>query len=155
MANWNAKVAPGDTVYHLGDFSMGGKQNVFLRRRLNGKIILIKGNHDRAEALMKEAGFDEIHKNLTLEMDGLKLYLSHIPFHIADPFEGRHASEKFPAELLAPPPAVYDYFICGHVHDKWARQGNTINAGVDVSGFAPITLQELLKRDLPCQNSAK
>lgn len=160
VARWNSKVQPGDTVYHLGDFAMGPEENLLLRKRLNGKIILITGNHDwknhkkRGWELKKllEAGIDEVHYNLTLEMDGLKLYLAHIPAHIPDPF-GNNGSdeprtvESFPHQILAPPPADYDYFICGHVHDKWSRQGKTINAGWDVSNYYPITLTELLKRD--------
>ena len=146
IKRWNQTVDINDTVYHLGDFSMGGKMNVHLRERLNGKIILIRGNHDKSVDFMKEAGFDEVYNNLVVEMDGLKLYLSHIPLHVVDPYHGREVWEKFAPVLLATPP-TYDYFICGHVHNKWARRGNTINAGVDVSNFRPITLQELLKRD--------
>ena len=44
--NWNAKVKPDDTVFHLGDFSWGGSGSwKSARERLNGHIILIKGNH--------------------------------------------------------------------------------------------------------------
>ena len=153
VTNWNARVTADDVVYHLGDFAMGGKQNVALRSRLNGKIILIKGNHDyktgktSPDSFLKDAGFAEVHNNLLLELDGLKLYLAHLPAHVIDPYEDRAAYEKFPAELLQPPPIGYDYFICGHVHDKWARKGNTINAGMDVSDYHPLLLSELLKRD--------
>ena len=39
--NWNRVVQPEDTVYILGDFG-----NPKYAERLNGKKILIKGNHD-------------------------------------------------------------------------------------------------------------
>jgi calcineurin-like phosphoesterase family protein len=142
IKNWNDRVKPEDTVYHLGDFSMGKKENVFLRRRLNGKIILIKGNHDKKDELHKEAGFDEIHRKLSIELDGYKLYLAHIPVHLPDPTE-----RWYPPDLLEKPPEYYDFFLCGHVHTQWARQGKTINVGVDVSDFKPLTLAELLVRD--------
>lgn len=47
IANWNATVAPGDTVWHLGDVGLG-KAAVILPcvDRLNGTIHLITGNHD-------------------------------------------------------------------------------------------------------------
>lgn len=139
---WNERVQPGDTVYHLGDFAMGQKHNVHIRKQLNGKVILIKGNHDRKDEVMKDAGFDEIHRNLILELDGLKLYLAHIPIHLPDPTE-----RWYPSELTQKPSEAYDYFLCGHVHQQWKRQGKTINVGVDVSNFMPLTLQELLSRD--------
>jgi len=140
---WNDRVQPGDIVYHLGDFSMGKKENVNIRKRLNGKVILVKGNHDRKDEVMKEAGFvDGIHRNLSVQLDGLWLYLAHIPIHLPDPTE-----RWYPPELIQKPPADYDYFLCGHVHTQWKRQGKTINVGVDVSGYKPLTLSELLTRD--------
>ncbi len=141
IKKWNAVVGPGDTVYLLGDFSMGPKENVFIRKRLNGKVILVKGNHDKKDALLKEAGFDEIHRRLEIELDGYKLYLAHIPIHLDE------GVRWYPADLKVNPPEYYDYFLCGHVHEKWKRQGKTINVGVDVSNFTPLTLAQLLARD--------
>lgn len=48
VENWNAMVKPGDRVYHLGDFCWGDIERVrAIRKRLNGQIYLIKGNHDK------------------------------------------------------------------------------------------------------------
>ncbi|MBV7396104.1 hypothetical protein [Mameliella sediminis] len=46
IANWNATVRPQDTVYHLGDFAMGGAPGEDYLARLNGRIVLMQGNHD-------------------------------------------------------------------------------------------------------------
>lgn len=44
---WNRTVTPQDTVYHLGDFGIGSKSKLLkIKERLNGKIIMVKGNHD-------------------------------------------------------------------------------------------------------------
>lgn len=44
---WNSQVKRGDTVYHLGDLSLGKlDETLKLLKRLNGRIHLIKGNHD-------------------------------------------------------------------------------------------------------------
>ena len=45
IANWNAVVGPADLVYHVGDFSFA-KPGPYLDR-LNGRIYLVTGNHDR------------------------------------------------------------------------------------------------------------
>lgn len=47
VENWNNVVTDDDTVFHLGDFALGGSDvwNKVLSR-LNGKIYLILGNHD-------------------------------------------------------------------------------------------------------------
>lgn len=49
IANWNAVVAPNDTVWHLGDFAFckGVEQFKTLLSRLNGTKHSILGNHDR------------------------------------------------------------------------------------------------------------
>lgn len=50
IENWNAKVKPGDTVFHLGDFSMGAKNPKEideLINNLNGVKYLIRGNHEK------------------------------------------------------------------------------------------------------------
>ncbi len=46
---WNDIVSPEDHVYHLGDVSFHGrKYTAQFLWKLNGKIHLIRGNHDRA-----------------------------------------------------------------------------------------------------------
>ena len=47
VERWNSVVRPEDTVYFLGDFAFGGSKLITrLVARLNGKIIMVKGNHD-------------------------------------------------------------------------------------------------------------
>ena len=48
IAEWNSKVKPDDIVYHTGDFSFAKKvsKTLDIINRLNGRIFLIKGNHD-------------------------------------------------------------------------------------------------------------
>ena len=44
---WNSVVGPQNVVYHLGDiFWMPSGEAQALRRRLNGRICLVRGNHD-------------------------------------------------------------------------------------------------------------
>ena len=60
IENWNEVVAPNDTVYHLGDIAVHfirpeskSHQDVYdVLKRLNGNLVLIKGNHDN-RALFK------------------------------------------------------------------------------------------------------
>ncbi|MFC6259507.1 metallophosphoesterase family protein [Levilactobacillus fujinensis] len=58
--NWNARVAPTDTVYHLGDIALyftkpavkSDEAVTDVLSQLNGHLELIKGNHD-SRALFK------------------------------------------------------------------------------------------------------
>lgn len=63
--NWNAVVAPGDTVLHLGDFAMGKDSVQGLVNSLNGNIHLIIGNHDRSgKQWFRDQGFAEVYSSL-------------------------------------------------------------------------------------------
>ena len=48
LAKWNRKIRPNDDVVILGDLSLGSATETSgLIKRLNGRLYLIKGNHDR------------------------------------------------------------------------------------------------------------
>jgi len=78
IERWNAKVQPQDTVYHLGDVVIN-KKYLNLVERLNGRKILIRGNHDIfGDEQYYLAGFEQIH-GVRVFVD--KFILSHIPLH--------------------------------------------------------------------------
>ena len=48
IENWNRFIQPGDIVFHLGDLALGKKEDIeALVPLLNGKLYLMRGNHDR------------------------------------------------------------------------------------------------------------
>ena len=78
IERWNAKVQPHDTVYHLGDVVIN-KKYLNLVSRLNGRKILIRGNHDIfGDDDYYNVGFEQIH-GVRVFVD--KFILSHIPLH--------------------------------------------------------------------------
>ena len=82
VAEWNAKVSPGDLVYILGDVAfMSGSDAGRTVMRLNGDKILVEGNHDRKtlqDATFRSA-FVEVHKYLDVTYDGHKCVMFHYP----------------------------------------------------------------------------
>ena len=66
IENWNKVVGPEDTVYHLGDFAsnLSWEETKQIVDALNGRKILIMGNHDNYLTLREwmECGFDEVYK---------------------------------------------------------------------------------------------
>jgi calcineurin-like phosphoesterase family protein len=134
---WNERVAPTDTVYHLGDFAMGDPERYpSFRHALQGQIVLVKGNHDkRMESVMAYMAFLNVIENAIIEVDGVKLWLNHYPLGVPD-FRGRPY-----ARPAAPGP--YDIALCGHVHQNFKVQSGNVNVGVDVWDFAPISISDI------------
>lgn len=116
--NWNQVVGKEDTVYHLGDFGLFGRHYQKCSEiidRLNGKIILIAGHHDRRYLQL----FEEVYK--VLKVKGFTL--SHYP--------------NVPCGLYG------GVLLHGHVHCLGKGAGSKVNVGVDVWDFKPVSLEEV------------
>jgi len=147
--NWNETVGPEDTVYHLGDFAMGGPARICpIFDQLNGYKILIRGNHDYLDRITK-VGFPQIicHGIILPLTDNLQVEMVHRPI-----------------QSLTSLPT-----LCGHVHDLWKsiKPGDKpivlhfkdehvpavyskknhwyINVGVDNWGFKPVNIQTIIE----------
>ena len=73
---WNETVQPNDKVYHLGDVVINRKA-LHLLYRLNGRKVLIKGNHDIFKLKDYAPFFDDLRAYHVLD----NMLLSHIPVH--------------------------------------------------------------------------
>lgn len=129
---WNELVAPDDTVYHLGDFAMGLPDRwPAYRAELNGRIVLVRGNHDRhLRRVVDMMNLADVAENVVVEIDGVRCWLNHYP-----PTPDHQGVVKRPAA-----PGPYDLALCGHVHDAWRVSGETVNVGIEVWDFRPIRL---------------
>lgn len=125
--NHNELVSDSDTVYHVGDFAFPIKNRIELvgaiTKRLNGKHVLILGNHDEGKAFSyTNHGFATVHTGL--ELDKHNLWLHHDPCVF---------------DLL---PDDY-WLVCGHVHKLFHVLKRVINVGVDVNKFKPVSLDTI------------
>ena len=136
IENYNKRVHANDTVYFLGDlmFRNSCAPEEYLRR-LKGKKILVLGNHDKTwiGKVTLSDYFEDVQRLLVINTGQGKATLCHFP--MLD-HEGR-------------------YLIHGHIHNNtdmgyWryiARSERMLNAGVDVNGFAPVTIEELFENN--------
>lgn len=151
IKRWNTKVGKGDIVYVLGDFIWKAATNeaVSIIRRLNGQIILIKGNHDRflhnAAAKKAFAGikdYDDI--CVTLE-DGTtrRCILSHyfIPFYNGHRYQAihLHGHSHFTEE------SAEEVRITTELNEK-GYDLKIYNVGCMYWNYTPVTLDEILER---------
>lgn len=138
IETWNARVTDEDTVYILGDFMMAKNAKRYLPR-LNGKLILIEGNHDTILVSEKKnrERFEEIKYMEILQMEGHPHTLCHYPMI------------EWKGSRRAPEDRGYGYLLHGHSHnlvaEKYRRvfeMPNAINVSMDVNGCRPVTLEE-------------
>lgn len=128
MQNWNDRVGPGDTVYHLGDFAMGNKKycaSIF--HRLNGKITLVQGNHDKHMPRWFKDQFVEVHHYLEINPKDQKICLMHFPI---ESWNKCHRGA---------------WHLHGHCHNNLTTGQNRkrMDVGVDAWDYSPVSLEEI------------
>lgn len=145
---WNKTVSPKDTIFHLGDFAFLKKDKIKeIVSRLNGKIILISGNHDK-HGNVKNVGFNMVFQSVVHRIGQQKIAMVHQPERI-------HFHDGV------------SFGLCGHIHEWWKIVDNSeliwydrstnpwteivtiipkpiINVGVDQWDFAPVAFEELM-----------
>lgn len=138
IANWNKVVGADDIVFHLGDFGLGNsaKWNQLLDK-LNGKIYLIRGNHDlRNFRKSYVERFESVAMQMNIEVENQKICLNHYPFLC---YDGSNVG-------------VWQLF--GHVHTNKNNTGNDAarlkvlfptqyDVGVDNNDFTPVSFAQV------------
>lgn len=123
--NWNQRVKPGDTIFHLGDFALCRPERALeILSLLNGEVHLIRGNHDRSKTI--RARFIEVVNHRRITICGKSVILEHHPLPIWDGMKE----------------GVWHFH--GHSHGKSAKKPHRVDVGVDVWGFKPISAEEAM-----------
>ncbi len=125
---WNDRVRKSDVVYHLGDFALKStaERCAEIFGRLNGVKHLIVGNHDKLKV-----------RDLPWASPPLdRLFL-------------RHPRERLPLVLdhyaLRTWPGLHygAVHLHGHSHGNLPGFGRSLDVGVDVWDYCPVTLEEI------------
>jgi calcineurin-like phosphoesterase family protein len=161
IANWNSIVTPEDEVVVVGDFSMALRPVELYTNRLNGRKILVAGNHDFCHPAHKKSknpenqkkwtdkylywGWSEVHLKMELDLPGIGLVnVSHMPYKGGSDSgdEERHEKHRLDDDGKI--------LIHGHIHEKGlitrSRKGTLqLNVGVDVWGMKPVSEEEVIR----------
>lgn len=128
VANHNSVVKPTDKVYFLGDIAFKSKYLEILHR-LNGKKVLIKGNHDNLKLKDYLPYFYDIRSCHPMD----NFLLTHIPIH--------------PSSL-----SRWKGNIHGHLHSyRVKKEDGSIDerylcVSVEQTDFKPISFEDAKKR---------
>lgn len=135
---WNATVKPDDLVYVLGDFVIN-RRYLPIAEELNGRKILVKGNHDVFRLEEYSQYFQDVRACVVLQ----RAILTHIPVH--------------PSQLYR-----FHHNIHGHLHshvvtrdvERWDWSGEWTDqepdprytcVSVEHTDFKPILLSTVLE----------
>jgi calcineurin-like phosphoesterase family protein len=132
--NWNKVVKQEYYVYVLGDVSFYPKGITReLINLLNGRKILIMGNHDRHKSVKywQDVGFEIVSKYPICYEN--RHWLSHEPMYLDDN-------------------SIYKN-IHGHLHSKGTIvSSSTFNASVENINYTPISLEKIIKKMSAMEN---
>jgi calcineurin-like phosphoesterase family protein len=121
IRNWNEVVKPDQVVFHLGDFTF--KENVpDLLDKLNGEIVLIRGNHDGLEVFKH---FKDVHETAKVVIEGQRIVMCHYMWD--------HNFRKG------------TWHLHGHTHGKLPvdRGIKRSDVGVDLWDYRPVSFEQL------------
>lgn len=118
ISNWNKTVKTKDLVYIVGDFAWKTPDEYL--KKLAGKKILIKGNHDYKFKKYYPL-FEETHNILIRKINKQKVVFCHYKL-VSWPGKNRGS-----------------YHCYGHSHGKLKKELNCCDIGVDSWNFTPVS----------------
>jgi calcineurin-like phosphoesterase family protein len=126
--NWNNVVNVYDVVYIIGDVSFGKlTDTIDILTKLNGNLILIKGNHDHV--LSRNPSFRNcfvrIEDLLEIKVNGQNYTLCHYPM------------------LSWNKSHINSYQLFGHLHSRWKGNNKQLNVGMDCHNLTPIDFNDI------------
>ena len=138
IKNWNEVVPEDGIVVHCGDFMLPHKDDIkeyiHYLNQLNGRVLLLRGNHDRAGLDWENEKLIAVRDQAMVIVDGVKIFAQHYP---CAAFNG-------------------DYHVYGHVHTlsdgicygidgdvKKVMKRTTYDVGVDQNNYTPVSYWQL------------
>lgn len=142
IEQWNKKVPEDGIVYHLGDFGFGATNRLIqILKRLNGKIHLITGNHDRRSLKDRvyESYFESVSMQRYIYVEGQAIYLNHVPFLCYDGVYRQRKTWQLFGHIHTTPNGV-DGLDGPRLSMLFPTQ---YDVGVDNNNYAPISFYEV------------
>ena len=141
IANWNSIVSPEDDVYLLGDLMHNDTEHgLSCVRRLNGRLHLVRGNHDSDVRWAMYADLPNV-----VELCGwahviryrkIHFYLSHFPTLTAN-----YDDEPLYKKIIS---------LCGHSHtkDPFVDMDRSLiyHVELDANDNSPVLLDDIIEK---------
>jgi len=132
IANYNSVVGRKDITYILGDLAWKNHRHYI--HALNGKKVLIVGNHDKM-SIEDYNLFTEVHFVKELKYNKQKIFLSHYPHKS---WSGSCHCNKPDSNFLG--------HLYGHCHGRMAEDRMAFDVGVDVWNLKPVDIETVIEK---------
>ncbi len=133
IKNWNDRVSHSDTVHVVGDFSFRASKHIQQYvDELNGRIVLILGNHDEKNKEILNV-FGVCPKLLKIKYYKQRIILCH--YQMAN-WQGKNRD------------IMPSWHLFGHAHgltNPDVIQPGSMDVGVDVHEFKPLSFEDIKK----------
>jgi len=126
--NWNSIVGPYDTVFHLGDFAVGGGDAAPYLSRLNGIILFCRGNHDKRLVAHYNFEFESALPHIReVTIEKQEIVLCHYAMKV---WNGSHKGY---------------WQLYGHSHGSLPEDPTSLSCdvGVDCWNYFPVSMDQL------------
>jgi len=133
LNNWNTQIEKNDNVLHLGDLLFKSRQETL--KKLNGKIDLIYGNHEK-QGVKTYNLLNYVYRNQVL------IYGENYSKNENDPLLSAAIEEIDGFRILF---SHYDLNIHGHTHSRKSKFKNSFNVSIEATNFKILTLKEILQ----------
>jgi calcineurin-like phosphoesterase family protein len=140
IQNYNNIISPDDIVIHLGDLSATVKPHLAefkeILQSLNGKKILLRGNHDHLpDNFYLDAGFEVIGDHMIVG----DYFFSHYPLYK----KSKYCTPEEKRLIKIYEKSGCTKIIHGHTHNnvtKWDDDKFRINACVEMTNYKPLKI---------------
>ena len=148
IRRWNEKVGKDDTVFHLGDFTLGSQhQAAYYWEQLSGFIYILNNtwHHDKRWINVQAPYMDP--RMPYYNSKGISI-IAKPPLCVLEPMEAR---TEVPIVLCHYPLARWDrghygsWHLHGHSHSQYQTPGLIYDVGVDNNDFYPVSLDQVVE----------
>jgi calcineurin-like phosphoesterase family protein len=135
ISNWNRVVNPKDVVWIIGDFAFSMTEDEVAEtfHALNGRLRLVLGNHDldhsgEVRKALAKLPWDKVVTRAEIKQGRQRIILDH------------YAGLTWSADHYG------SYLAYGHSHGNLPGLPGSVDVGMDVQNYRPITVEEFVRQ---------
>ena len=148
IRRWNEKVQPSDKVYHLGDFTLGSREQArHYFSQLNGNICILANRVHHDHRWLPALADRSLH-SISSYLNYVNIFPPLVSLEFPELSSGKYSQVIV---LCHYPLARWDrrhygsWHLFGHCHGRFEDMGLAYDVGVDNNDFYPVSLDQVVE----------